>query len=114
LRTFDRNGTLAAVVVHCGVWRAFDVLKKEELDRICKLAKIRIDDQEFVEKLNSVFEWIDQLSKIDVSGVNLYDSGDIESTPERQDVALMTNTRDDILSNSKHKEFSMFSVPKVI
>jgi aspartyl/glutamyl-tRNA(Asn/Gln) amidotransferase C subunit len=101
------------------------MLTKNELDKICNLAKIRIDneaDSKFVEKLNSVFEWIDQLSKIDVSGVDLYDSqvctetacAHTESTPERADDPAITNTRDDILSNSKHKDFGMFSVPKVI
>jgi aspartyl/glutamyl-tRNA(Asn/Gln) amidotransferase C subunit len=101
------------------------MLTKDKLDKICSLAKLKIDDnsdQKFVEKLNSVFEWIDQLSKIDVSGVELYDQldcveagrSDIDSTPERIDEPMMTNTRDDVLSNSKHKKFGMFSVPKVI
>jgi aspartyl/glutamyl-tRNA(Asn/Gln) amidotransferase C subunit len=93
------------------------MLKKEDIKKICSLAKIRVDDEvdcEFVEKLNSVFAWIDQLSKIDVSGVDLYDSDEVEATPEEADIAIMTNTRNDVLSNSKHQNYGMFSVPKVI
>jgi aspartyl-tRNA(Asn)/glutamyl-tRNA(Gln) amidotransferase subunit C len=96
------------------------MLQKEALEKICNLAKIRIDEscsEQFFEKLNSVLEWIDKLSEIDVSGVDIDDENDIESlegTPMRGDIASMDNTRDELLSNSQHKKFDMFSVPKVI
>jgi aspartyl/glutamyl-tRNA(Asn/Gln) amidotransferase C subunit len=66
-------------------------------------------------KLNAVFEWIEQLSQIDVSNVNLDDILDeTGSTPERLDLPYMCNTREELLSNTKDKKFDMFCVPKVV
>ncbi|MDR0630420.1 MAG: Asp-tRNA(Asn)/Glu-tRNA(Gln) amidotransferase subunit GatC [Holosporales bacterium] len=91
------------------------MLQKEDLKKICGLAKIKIDikdENEFLEKLNTVFTWIEQLSKIDVSNISNLDA--TEPTLERQDIPIMTNSRAKLLSNSKYKKFDMFSVPKVV
>ena len=93
------------------------MLNISDLDKVCKLAKLKINDDEkeqFLEKLNQVFNWIEQLSKIDVSGVDINDLKDMDTTPERTDIPLMTNTREELLTNSKYKKFDMFSVPKVV
>lgn len=93
------------------------MLNISDLDKVCKLAKLKINDDEkeqFLEKLDQVFNWIEQLSKIDVSGVDINDLKDMDTTPERTDVPLMTNTREELLTNSKYKKFDMFSVPKVV
>ena len=93
------------------------VLQEEELKKVCKLAQIKIDDKEkkdFLEKLNQVFNWIEQLSKIDVSQVDINDLSDMRTTPERADEPYMRNTRTELLSNTKFKKFDMFCVPKVV
>lgn len=93
------------------------MLNISDLDKVCKLAKLKIKDDEkeqFLGKLNQVFNWIEQLSKIDVSGVDINDLKDMDTTPERTDIPLMTNTREELLTNSKYKKFDMFSVPKVV
>lgn len=93
------------------------MLQNEDLDKVCKLAKIKIDDEhrdQFLNKLNSVFDWIEQLSKIDVSGIDINNLKDMDETPERPDVPEMMNTREELLSNTKHKKFDMFCVPKVV
>ena len=93
------------------------MLQEEELKKVCKLAKIRIDDnakEDFLEKLNQVFNWIEQLAKIDVSQVNINDLSDMSTTPERADEPYMNNTREELLSNTKYKKFDMFCVPKVV
>ena len=93
------------------------MLGNEEFEKVCKLSKISIEEgkkDEFLKKLNGVFEWIEQLACIDVSQINLNDVNDIEKTLEIKDEPAMKNTRDQILSNTDHSKFGMFSVPKVV
>lgn len=93
------------------------MLNTSDLDKVCKLAKIKIDDDkkdQFLGKLNQVFDWIEQLSKIDVSNVDINNLKDMDNTPERKDVPSMTNTREELLTNSKYQKFNMFCVPKVV
>lgn len=92
------------------------MLEKEDFLKICKLSRLEIKEEEyetFLFKLNGIFGWIDQLNSIDVSSVNI-SIDEITPTLEREDKACMTNTRDEILSNSFEKKFGMFSVPKVV
>jgi aspartyl/glutamyl-tRNA(Asn/Gln) amidotransferase C subunit len=93
------------------------MLKEEEFERVCKLARIEVEDSQkesFLKKLNGVFDWIEQLSKIDVSGIDINDLADMDDTPERKDVPFMCNNTDELLSNSKYTKFNMYKVPKVI
>ncbi len=93
------------------------MLNITDLDKVCRLAKIKIDENEkdqFLNKLNQVFNWIEQLSKIDVSDVDINDLKDMEDTPERKDIPFMTNTKEELLTNSEYKKFDMYSVPKVV
>ena len=88
-----------------------------DLEKICRLSKLKIAETErevFLGKLNQVFNWIEQLSRIDVSGVDINKPKDMEDTPERVDEPYMSNTREELLSNTKFKKFDMFCVPKVV
>ena len=93
------------------------MLSEKDFEKVCKLAKIRIKTDAhdvFLGKLNQVFDWIEQLAKIGVSKVNINNLEDMSTTPERKDEPRMTNTRDELLSNTKFKKFDMFCVPKVV
>lgn len=93
------------------------MLSDKDLEKVSNLAKIKIFPDEkgkFLEKLNQVFGWIDQLSKIDVSQIDINNLKDMKSTPERRDEPRMDNTREELLSNTKFKKFDMFCVPKVV
>jgi aspartyl-tRNA(Asn)/glutamyl-tRNA(Gln) amidotransferase subunit C len=94
------------------------VLSASDLNKAARLARIRIKDDEtdsFLTKLNSVFEWIEQLARIDVSEIDLDETlYEIGPTYERPDEPCMCNTREELLSNTKHKKFDMFSVPKIV
>ena len=92
-------------------------LDEKKLDQLCKLAKLKIADNEkdqFLDRINGVFNWIEQLSHIDVSTVNINDLSCEDTTYEREDIPIMTNTREEILSNTTNKNFDMFCVPKVV
>ncbi len=93
------------------------MLSETDLEKVCKLSKLQIVETErklFLGKLNQVFNWVEQLSKIDVSGVDINDPKDMEDTPERVDEPCMQNNRAALLSNTKFKKFDMFCVPKVV
>ncbi|MBR1944494.1 MAG: Asp-tRNA(Asn)/Glu-tRNA(Gln) amidotransferase subunit GatC [Alphaproteobacteria bacterium] len=92
-------------------------LDEKKLDQLCKLAKLKIDDNEkeqFLSRINGVFDWIEQLSQIDVSNIDINDLSQEDTTYEREDVPVMNNTREEILSNTNNKNFDMFCVPKVV
>lgn len=92
-------------------------LDENKLEKLCKLAKLRIEDNEkeqFLSKINGVFDWIEQLSKIDVSNIEINDLSKEDTTYERQDIPEMHNTREEILSNTSNKDHDMFRVPKVV
>ncbi|GHT88621.1 hypothetical protein FACS1894113_1470 [Alphaproteobacteria bacterium] len=93
------------------------MLENADLEKVCKLAKIRVLDSEkeaFLAKLNSVLNWIEQLEAIDVSGASLDEACLNYSTFERPDSPESANSKDELLSNTKHKKFDMFCVPKIV
>jgi aspartyl-tRNA(Asn)/glutamyl-tRNA(Gln) amidotransferase subunit C len=102
------------------------MIRDKDLKKICELAKIEIDDRckdEFLRKLNSVFDWIDQLREIDVSSVDNIsgdNSNSLGKTPdqlnflERQDEPSLTSSRELLMKNAKLQKFGMFCVPKVV
>ena len=93
------------------------MLSDKDLDKVSRLAKLQIDEkdkQNFLKKLNQVFDWIEQLAKIDVSKIDINNLGEMEATLERVDEPRMDNTREELLSNTKYKKFDMFCVPKVV
>ena len=93
------------------------MLSETDLEKVCKLSKLKIVETEremFLSKLNQVFNWIEQLSKIDVGHVDINDRRDMTTSPERADASHMENTREELLSNTKFKKFDMFCVPKVV
>ncbi|MDR0753517.1 MAG: Asp-tRNA(Asn)/Glu-tRNA(Gln) amidotransferase subunit GatC [Holosporaceae bacterium] len=93
------------------------MLTNSDLEKVLKLSCLKLDDNgrvTFLEKLNHIFSWIDQLSEIDVSGINLDTLYTTETTLEREDSSAMPNTKTELLSNSKFKKFDMYCVPKVV
>ncbi|MDR1233693.1 MAG: Asp-tRNA(Asn)/Glu-tRNA(Gln) amidotransferase subunit GatC [Holosporales bacterium] len=88
-----------------------------ELSKICELAKLKIektDKTSFLNKLNSVFEWVNQLAQIDVSNIDINVTADIDGTLERDDTPSIMNSRKSLLSNTKFQKFDMFYVPKIV
>jgi aspartyl-tRNA(Asn)/glutamyl-tRNA(Gln) amidotransferase subunit C len=105
------------VVVPTSLVEASAMIGNDEFAKICKLAKIRIEKEDlesFITKFNNVLDWVAELEKIDVSGIQLIDEDEVVGTVEAKDESVEWNHRDSIFANTKHKRFDMFSVPKVI
>ncbi|MDR2458829.1 MAG: Asp-tRNA(Asn)/Glu-tRNA(Gln) amidotransferase subunit GatC [Holosporales bacterium] len=93
------------------------MLTKNDLDKISMLAKLKIPDAKkdsFLDGMNRIFDWIDQLSKIDVPEVDETAVDISMSTPESLDVPAVSNTRDELMLNAKYAKFGLFCVPKVV
>jgi aspartyl/glutamyl-tRNA(Asn/Gln) amidotransferase C subunit len=93
------------------------MLTKDDLDKISKLAKLRIPDAKrdsFLDGMNRIFNWIDQLTKIDVPEIDETAVDIAMSTPESPDVPAISNTREELMLYAKLAKFGLFCVPKVV
>ena len=84
---------------------------------ISKLARISMEDEKakkLVHDLNSIFEFIEKLDKLDTDKVEPLTSI-VETTLKlRNDEVKSENIRDQILKNSPDKNKDFFVVPKVV
>ena len=87
-----------------------------EVSNIAKLSRISLDADESIrmqKQLGSIFNWIDQLSDIDVSAVNLHDFPESQMQ-ERDDVVTSVNSMKEVTQNAPQIAHAMYAVPKVI
>ncbi len=92
-------------------------LTREQVAKVATLARIRVEADELPalqKDLSGILHWIDQLEKVDVTGIENYTDCQPQSSPEREDVVNDGNRVDDILANAPEKAHNMFSVPKVV
>ncbi len=89
----------------------------EAIKKIGKLARIRLNDDNvsyYQQQLNGIFNWIDALQNVDVSGIDLNVDQNKQYMHERQDNVTAPNRVADVLSNAPASMHDMFSVPKVV
>lgn len=88
----------------------------KEVSNIAKLSKIRLDESESLRmqsQLDGILGWIDQLSEIDVSSVDLHDLPKPQMQ-EREDVVTTTNQLKEVTQNAPQLAHDMYAVPKVV
>ena len=88
----------------------------KEVSNIAKLSKIRLDESESLRmqsQLDGILGWIDQLSEIDVSSVDLHDLPKSQMQ-EREDVVTTTNQLKEVTQNAPQLAHDMYAVPKVV
>jgi aspartyl-tRNA(Asn)/glutamyl-tRNA(Gln) amidotransferase subunit C len=85
--------------------------------RIAHLARIAVEDDE-VERLgrelNAILAFVEELSGVDVEGVEPLTSVLPMQMKKRQDVVTDGGVADDILANAPEREDHYFVVPKVV
>jgi aspartyl-tRNA(Asn)/glutamyl-tRNA(Gln) amidotransferase subunit C len=90
--------------------------------KIASLSRIAISDEEataMVSELNGIIGWVEQLSEVDVTGVEPMTAVIPNILRLREDVVNADpktggNRRDDILANAPEAQHGFFGVPKVI
>lgn len=85
--------------------------------RIARLARIAIDDAEASQlqvELSSIMGWVEQLSALDVEGVEPISGAGFVALRMREDVVTDGDRPEMILSNAPDRAGTFFSVPKVV
>jgi aspartyl-tRNA(Asn)/glutamyl-tRNA(Gln) amidotransferase subunit C len=85
--------------------------------RIAQLARIAVRDDEIQHlegELNAMLAFVEQLSEVDISGVEPMTSVTPMEMKKRADVVNDGNIADDIVKNAPATEGHFFLVPKVI
>lgn len=84
---------------------------------IAKLARIAVTPQEvdaLVPELNNILGWIEQLSEVDVTGIEPMTAVIPNILRLRADEVTDGGIRDAVLANAPAAEHGFFAVPKVI
>jgi aspartyl-tRNA(Asn)/glutamyl-tRNA(Gln) amidotransferase subunit C len=85
--------------------------------RIARLARIAVDDSEIPHlqgEINAILAFVDELSSVDVAGVEPMTSVIPMKLPMREDVVTDGEIATQVLANAPLTENGFFLVPKVI
>lgn len=85
--------------------------------RVAKLARIAVSEDQaerMVGELNTILGFVEQLSEVDVDGVEPMTSVVETSMRKRVDEVTDGNKADDIVANAPVSEDHFFMVPKVV
>ncbi len=92
-------------------------LDKDTVKKIAYLARIKVPDEELeplAGELSGIFDWIEQLAKVDTEGVEPLSSVSEVTLPLRPDAVTDGNCRDAVLANAPDCEDGFYTVPKVV
>jgi len=93
-------------------------LTNKDIKKIAKLARIEItpaEEEKFKGQLNNIFQWIDQLSAVNVDDVpEMAGVGAYTLRARDEDKITDGNIRDEVLKNAPRSQFGCFVVPKVV
>ena len=92
-------------------------LDKASVAKIAKLSRIRINDDkqdEMANDLNNIMGFVEQLSQVDVNGVEPMTSVVEMTQRQRDDIINDGGYADDILKNGPATDMGFFTVPKVV
>jgi aspartyl-tRNA(Asn)/glutamyl-tRNA(Gln) amidotransferase subunit C len=85
--------------------------------RIARLARIHVDDAQVARlqtELNGILGWIEQLSEVDVDGVEPLSGAAQMAMRMRDDVVTDGGIPEQVLANAPGRSGNFFTVPKVV
>ena len=92
-------------------------LNTNTINKIAKLARIRLSEKEaneFLKDINSILDWVEQLNEVNTDNVEPLTNISSSALTKRKDEAQDMNSSDEILQNSPDKLEGYFAVPKVV
>ena len=92
-------------------------IDKEMAAKVAKLARIKVEEEALpalAEEFNAVLGFIEQLSEVDVEGVEPMVSVTPMRLKRREDVVTDGGMQDKILKNAPDAREGFFAVPKVV
>ena len=90
---------------------------KDTVQRISRLARLAMDEAHLApmaDELNAILAWVEQLSEVDVDGVEPLTSVVAQKLKMRDDVVEDGGCADDVIKNAPLSEDHFFVVPKVV
>ena len=92
-------------------------IDNQTVRKVSKLAKIKINEKEetkFIEELNNILGWVDELKKVDTDQIEPMLSVFNESMVMRKDEVSSEISDELVLKNAPESKSGFFVVPKVI
>ena len=89
----------------------------EDVKKIARLSRMHVEAdrlQPLADDLNGILSWIEQLSEVDVEGVEPMTSAVDMAAPMRTDEISDGDKRDDVLKNAPKKDDGFFVVPRSV
>lgn len=88
-----------------------------DVKKIARLARLHVEDAQcgpIADDLNGILSWIEQLSEVDVEGVEPMTSAVAMKVPMRDDVVTTGGIRDLVLANAPKSEDGFYVVPRSV
>ena len=85
--------------------------------KVAHLSRIAVTDEELeplANELNGILGWVEQLSEVDIEGVEPMTSVTPMSLKMREDVVTDGDRQGDVLRNAPDARDGFFAVPKVV
>ena len=92
-------------------------VKKSDINHICDLSKLRIDENEisiFTKQISEILNMINELEEADTNNIKPMAHPMNMSQRLRKDEAILNNDRDLFQENAIDSEDGFYKVPKVI
>ena len=92
-------------------------LDTNTINKIAKLARIKLSDEEskdLLNDMNSILDWVEQLNEVNTDSIEPLANISSSTLPQRNDESKDINSSDEILQNSPDKLEGYFAVPKVV
>ncbi|MBU2980796.1 Asp-tRNA(Asn)/Glu-tRNA(Gln) amidotransferase subunit GatC [Lentibacter algarum] len=92
-------------------------IDKDTAAKVAKLARIKVEDEDLpalADEFNAVLGFIEQLSEVDVEGVEPMVSVTPMRLPRRVDEITDGGQQDKVLANAPDAREGFFAVPKVV
>ncbi|HEY4265177.1 MAG TPA: Asp-tRNA(Asn)/Glu-tRNA(Gln) amidotransferase subunit GatC [Micropepsaceae bacterium] len=90
---------------------------RETVRRIARLARLAVDEDQTAAmetELNALLSWVEQLSEVDVTGVDPMTSVVEQKLKMREDIVTDGGYAADLMKNAPQSEDNFFVVPKVV
>ncbi len=90
---------------------------KDTVQRIARLARLAMGEERLapmVDELNAILSWVEQLSEVDVEGVEPLTGVAVHKLKMREDVVNDGGYPDDLTKNAPFADDHFFVVPKVL
>jgi aspartyl-tRNA(Asn)/glutamyl-tRNA(Gln) amidotransferase subunit C len=92
-------------------------ISREQVRHIAQLARLALTEQEvtqFTKQLGTILAYVDQITEVDVEGVEGTAHAVPLDGPFRDDIARDAGVRDEVLAAAPRQEEGLFVVPKIV